>query len=117
MLWTVETLDIVDAEIEALPSQLRARLVRLMETVERVGLETLREPHVKHLEGKLWELGVTASEGIARGMYVTMTGRRVIILHVFVKKSQKTPKAALTLARARMKQVIEWQSSPTLRKE
>jgi len=36
---------------------------------------------------------------------VTVTGRRVVILHVFVKKSQKTPKAALEIARARMKEV------------
>ncbi|GAA4168842.1 type II toxin-antitoxin system RelE/ParE family toxin [Shinella granuli] len=103
--WTVETLDIVDSEIEALPPGLQSRLIRLMEAVENVGLEQLREPHVKHLEGKLWELRAKAFEGIARGIYVTVTGRRVVILHVFVKKSQKTPKAALEIARARMKEV------------
>ena len=48
-----------------------------MEAVENVGLEQLREPHVTHLEGKLWELHAKASEGIARGIYVTVTGRRV----------------------------------------
>ena len=80
MRWTVETFDGVDAEIEALPSGLQARLIRLMEAVENVGLEQLREPHVKHLEGKLWELRAKASEGIARGIYVTVTGRRVVIL-------------------------------------
>ena len=105
MRWTVETFDGVDAEIEALPPGLQARLIRLMEAVENVGLEQLHEPHVKHLEGKLWELRAKASEGIARGIYVTVTGRRVVILHVFVKKSQKTPAAALDLARQRMKQV------------
>jgi len=105
MRWTVETLEIVDSEIEALPPGLQARLIRLMEAVENVGLEQLREPHVKHLEGKLWELRAKASEGIARGIYVTVTGRRVVILHVFVKKSQKTPKAALEIARARMKEL------------
>lgn len=106
MLWTVETLGrVVDAEIEALPPALQARLIRLMEMVERVGLEQLHEPHVKHLDGKLWELRAKASEGIARGIYVTARGRRVIVLHVFVKKTQKTPRAALELARERMKQV------------
>ncbi len=55
MGWTVETVAAVDAEIEALPVKLRARLVRLMETVENVGPEALREPHVKHLDGKLRE--------------------------------------------------------------
>jgi phage-related protein len=105
MRWTVETFDGVDAEIEALPPGLQARLIRLMEAVENVGLEELREPHVKHLDGKLWELRAKASEGIARCIYVTVTGRRVVILHVFVKKSQKTPTAALNLARERMKRV------------
>lgn len=46
-----------------------------------------------------------ASEGIACGLYVTVTGRRVVVLHVFVKKSQKTPTAALRIARDRMKLV------------
>lgn len=105
MQWTVETHEAADSEIEALPVGLQARLVRLMEAVENVGLEQLREPHVKHLEGKLWELRAKAAEGIARGIYVTVTGRRVIVLHVFVKKSQKTPPGALAIARERMKEV------------
>jgi phage-related protein len=105
MRWTVETLDIVNAEIEGLPLSLQARFVRLMEMVERVGLEHIHEPHVKHIEGKIWELRAKASEGIARGLYVTMTGRRVVVLHVFVKKSQKMPRSALDIARERMKTV------------
>lgn len=105
MDWTVETLDIVDDEIEALPTGLQARLIRLMEMVQNVGLTNMREPHVKHIEGKLWELRAKSAEGIARGLYVTAKGRRVVILHVFVKKSEKTPPSALEVARERMKQV------------
>ena len=92
MGWTVETVSAVDAEIEALPAMLRARLVRLLEAVENVGLEALRAPHVRHLEGKLWELRVRADGGAARGIYVTAAGRRVVVLHVFAKKSRKTPR-------------------------
>ena len=105
MEWTVETVSAADSEIMALPAKLRARLVRLLEALENVGLEALREPHVRHLDGKLWELRVRAEEGIARGIYVTATGRRVVVLHVFVKKSRKTPRRALATARERMKQV------------
>lgn len=94
MRW-VETLNAtVDAEMEALPPSLHARLLRLMEAVEAVGLENMRGE----------ALG-TARQGVARGLYVTATGRRVIVLHVFVKKSQKTPRNALNTARERMKQV------------
>ena len=106
MEWTVETVSAVDDEIEALPVKLRARLVRLMESIENIGLEMLSEPHVKHLDGKLWELRAKAPGGIARGIYVTATGRRVVILHVFEKKSRKTPRRALAIARERMKQVM-----------
>ncbi|WP_414899379.1 type II toxin-antitoxin system RelE/ParE family toxin [Rhizobium cremeum] len=76
-----------------------------MEAIENIGLDQLREPHVKHLDGKLWELRAKASEGIARGIYVAVSGRRVVILHVFVKKSQKTPISSPEIARARMKEM------------
>ena len=105
MRWRVETHAAADEEILALPPKLQARLLRLMEMVETVGLDQIHEPHVKHLDGKLWELRAKAAEGIARGIYVAVTGRRVVVLHVFVKKAQKTPKAALALAHERMKEV------------
>ena len=67
--WTVETLDAeVDAEIEELPPFLRARFFRLLEMIETIGLDRLREPHVKHIEGKLWEVRAKSAEGIARGI-------------------------------------------------
>ena len=107
MNWTVETVSAVDAEIEALPVALRARLIRLMETVENVGLEALRAPHVKHLDGKLWELRVRAEGGVARGIYVTAAGRRLVVLHVFAKKSRRTPRRALATARERMRHITQ----------
>jgi len=57
------------------------------------------------LDGKLWELRVKAQGGIARGIYVTAVRRRVVVLHVFAKKSQRTPRQALATAGERMKQV------------
>ncbi|MGF9563217.1 type II toxin-antitoxin system RelE/ParE family toxin [Neorhizobium sp. JUb45] len=105
MRWIVEIDKAADPEIEALPPGLQARLIRLIEAIENVGLDNLHEPHVKHLEGKLWELRAKASEGIARGIYVTVTGRKVLVLHVFIKKTQKTPMRALEIARKRMKEI------------
>jgi phage-related protein len=105
-MWTVETHNAaVDAEIAALPKDLRARLVRVANLIEAMGLEHLPHDTVKHLEGKLWEIRVKGRCGIARAIYVTATGRRVVIVRVFVKKTQKTPNKELELARARAKEI------------
>lgn len=105
-MWSVETLNAaVDAEIEALPVDMRARLVRISSIIEAVGFQGLPSDTVKHLEGKLWELRIRGKEGIARAIYVTATGQRVVIVHAFVKKTQKTPKRELELARQRAKEV------------
>ena len=92
-------------EINQLPVGLRARMLRLMQMIEDYGLDQMQAPHVKHLDGKLWELRAKSAEGIARGLYVAVQGRRVVILHAFEKKSDKTPRRALALARARMKEL------------
>jgi Phage derived protein Gp49-like (DUF891) len=61
MAWTVTTLnELVDAEVEALPAAMRARLVRLPEIIEKHGLDALPRDTVDHLEGKLWEMRIRA---------------------------------------------------------
>ena len=106
MQWRVETYSqTVDDEIAALPLDLSARLARLVQTIELYGLEALTAKQRKHLEGKLWELRVKGKDGIARAIYVSVTGPKVVILHVFQKKTQKTPRQALGLARQREKQL------------
>lgn len=106
MAWTIEILnEIVEAELLGLPTDMQAAFARLSERIMAVGLERIREPHVKHLEGKLWEMRLTGRDGIARAIYVTASGRRIIVVHAFVKKTRKTPKGALTLAMARLKEI------------
>ena len=59
MEWRVEALnDTVRDELDALPVDMRARLIRIQLLIKQIGLEALREPHVKHVEGKLWEMRV-----------------------------------------------------------
>ena len=106
MNWVVETLGpVVDAEIEALPSDMQAAFLRLAERIEAVGLERIREPHVKHLRGKLWEMRFGGRDGIGRAIYVAASGRRVVVVHAFVKKAQKTPSSALDLAEKRAREI------------
>ena len=60
---SVEIVDAADSEFAALPATLRARLLRLLEMVEHVGLDQLREPHVRDPEGKLWEFRASLGTG------------------------------------------------------
>lgn len=106
MLWTVRALNAAVAdEIDALPRDMRARLARLSAIIEQAGFEGLPRDSVKHLEGKLWELRMIGRDGISRAIYMTASERRVLILRVFIKKSQKTPPRELELARQRAKDV------------
>jgi phage-related protein len=65
----------------------------------------VREPYIKHLEEKLWEMRLRGRGGIARAIYVTAVGRRMVILRVFIKKTQQTPHREITLARQRMQEI------------
>jgi len=106
MKWIVETLnEIVDAELESLPVDMRARFVRIAGLIESLGLEKVGYPHVKHLEGALWEIRMSGKTGILRAIYVTAKARRVIIVRVFKKKTQKTPRRELNLALERAKEI------------
>lgn len=69
------------------------------------GLERMREPYVKHLEGPLWEMRMKGRNGIARAVYVTAIGRRVVVVHVFEKKTQQTPRREIEKALKRVKEV------------
>jgi phage-related protein len=106
MKWIVETLnEVVDAEVEALPADMRARLTHIANLIEGMGLERVGEPHVKHLEGSLWEMRLTGRSGISRALYIVVTGRRVVIVRAFIKKTQKTPRREIELALARAKTI------------
>jgi len=105
--WQVEVLnDTVRAEIRALPPDIRARFARFGEFVSQVGLENLREPRVKHLKEKLWEIRLVGRDGIARALYVTAIGRRIVVVRVFIKKTQKTPLAEIELALRRAREIV-----------
>lgn len=99
MPWSVETVsEVVDEELEALPADMRARFVRIAQLIETLGLPRVSLPHVRHLEGRLWEMRMTGRAGIARALYVTASGKRVVVVRVFVKKTQKTPRREIELA-------------------
>ena len=70
-----------------------------------MGLERVRGPYVDHLQGPLWEMRLKGRDGIARAVYVAARGQRVVVVRVFVKKTQKTPRREIELALKRAKDV------------
>jgi phage-related protein len=103
--WTVTFYSsALEAEILALPAGFVARFVRYAERMEVYGPD-LGMPHTRAMGDGLFELRLKAAEGIARVFYCTLVGRRIVILHQFVKKTEKTPPRELEVARRRLKEV------------
>jgi phage-related protein len=94
------------AEVKALPRDMQSKFERIVMMIEANGLEKLREPYVKHVEGKIWEMRMIGRDGIARSLYMTAVGRRVLVLRTFIKKAQKTPRAEIEIALKRAKEAI-----------
>jgi phage-related protein len=76
-----------------------------VELIQSHGLERVREPYVKHLEGPLWEIRMKGKSGIARAIYVTAVGKRIVIVHVFQKKTQKTHRREIEISLKRAKEI------------
>ena len=96
--------EVVEAEILGLPKTLLARYLNLSDRMELHGAH-LGEPHTKAFGDGLFELRIKGVEGIARVFYCTLVGRRIVMLHSFVKKSQKTPLNERRIAETRLKEI------------
>lgn len=68
-----------------------------------------REPLVRHLDGKLWELREESQTNIYRLLYIFFTGRQIVFLHGFQKKTQKTPRREIEVAQHRLDHFIQRQ--------
>lgn len=77
---------------------------RIVELIQEHGLERIRGPYLKHLEGPLWEMRLKGKSGIARAVYVTASGMRIVVVHVFAKKTQKTPRKEIIQALKKAKE-------------
>lgn len=91
-------------EIESWPVGILADYARLVELLIEFG-PGLRMPHSRARGDGLYELRPRGREGIGRAMYCYVSGRRVTVLHAFIKKTQATPDRELAIARKRMKEV------------
>ena len=62
-------------------------------------------PYTKAMGGGLFEIRAKGQEGIGRAFFCTLVGQRIVILHNFIKKTDKTPKRELDIAKQRMKEI------------
>jgi phage-related protein len=104
-MWTVLLTTDAAAELEALPEDQQARFNRVRMLIQDHGLEKVRFPHVRHIEDTLWEIRLKGADGISRALYVVLSGKRVVVVRVFVKKTEKTPRREILLALRRAKDV------------
>jgi len=110
MDWSIEYYsEKLEKEILKLPDGLLARYIHLTDLMVEFG-SNLGMPHTKPIETGLFELRIKGKEGIARIFYCTKVGKRIVMLHMFIKKTQKTPRKDLKLAIHRMKEALNNES-------
>ena len=96
--------DSVQEDIMGLPDTLAARYIVLTRRMVALG-PNLGEPHTKAFGGGLFELRLKGSEGIARVFFCTLVGKRIVMLHSFIKKTDKTPAGERRIAESRLKEI------------
>ena len=92
------------AEIEAWPVDVLADYARLVELLAEYG-PNLRLPHSRAFGDGLFELRPRGRTRTGRAFYCFMVGKRITVLHAFIKKSQQTPDRELAIARKRLKEL------------
>ncbi|MHB8829155.1 MAG: type II toxin-antitoxin system RelE/ParE family toxin [Syntrophales bacterium] len=105
MQWTITYYsESIQEEILALPAGFLGRYLRYSDRMEIYGPD-LGMPHTRAMGDGLFELRLKADEGIARLFYCTMVGKKIVMLHQFIKKTDKTPLREIETARRRMKEI------------
>jgi phage-related protein len=113
VIWTITYFsESLQQEILSMPAGFLARYLRYTDRMEIFGPD-LGMPHTRAMGDGLFELRLKAGEGIARVFYCTMAAKKIMVLHQFIKKTDKTPPRELAIARRRMKEVKDAHSQTT----
>ncbi|TFF17971.1 type II toxin-antitoxin system RelE/ParE family toxin [Jiella endophytica] len=103
MRWKVELTQDAASKSEALPGDLRGKFIFIARRLESESPMQVGMPHVRPLGNKLWEMRLQGRDGIARAVYFLASGQRILVVRIFAKKSQKTPRSEIDLALKRLK--------------
>lgn len=91
---------------DSLETKMKAKVMRLLLMLEENGNE-LREPYSKHLEEGIFELRIKQGTDISRVLYFFRVGRKIIVTHGFIKKSNETPLNEIAMAKKYRKDYLE----------
>jgi len=113
MAWEIAAHAAAEKELDEQPADIRAKLDRLVSLIKTFGLERIPAKYAQHLQDELWEFRLIGKDGIARALkdgiaralYVTRHGQRIVIVRVFTKKTQKTPRREIRIALQRAKDI------------
>lgn len=105
MKWKIAFFDEkVETQTLCFPAGILANLLHILEMIEEFG-PALGAPYTAPMGGGLFEIRARGKEGIGRSLFCMVKGREILILHSFIKKTQKTPKKDLEIARKRLKEL------------
>lgn len=105
MKWQIEFYnETVKNETHSFPKKILAKLLHIFDLIEEFG-HKLGKPYIDSFGDGLFEIRAKGQEGIGRSLFCYMSDKRIVILHSFVKKSQKTPKKELQIALKRKKEL------------
>ena len=104
-MWTVLLDSSAETELATMPSDIQARFIHISEMLQEFRPQSVGLPHIRFLQDKLWEMRMKSRDGIARAIYVAQTGKQLVVLHVFIKKTEKTPRRALKTATERLRKI------------
>lgn len=96
-----------EEEILNLSADLKAKFIHVTDLLLNFGPHNVGLPHIRPLGNKLWKLRLKGKDNIARSIFVLATKRRIVIVHTFIKKTEKTPSRALNLAKRRLNEVSD----------
>lgn len=104
--WTIKFVNgAAETEVLDLTPDLKAKFLHVSDLLITFGPQNVGLPHIRPLENKLWELRLKGKDNIARSIYVLASGRRIVVLHTFIKKTQNTSIRNLNIAYSRLKEV------------
>ena len=94
----------VETEVLTFPAGILANFLHILEMIEEFG-PSLGKPHTAPMGNGLFEIRAKGKEGIGRAFFCTVKGQEIVILHSFIKKTQRTPQKELEKARRRLKEL------------